>query len=173
MWRALAAGAALGLLGWPVTAPAQIEFLSEDPGVAVAVEVAARVEPGTLAPGGQGRLVLEVRVEPSWYIYSLEARNGPPSRLLLDTSPPVRPAGAPAESEPTLELDVEAGTAYRYHEGQATFRQPLTAAPEAAPGRYTLTGRLAYSACNGEICLPERTAPFRVRLAIDSGAAGR
>ena len=149
----------------------QIEFLSVDPGIEVSVEVAASMAPRKLRAGEFGRIKVEVEISPPWYIYALtsDPDNGPPTKILLETDAlwvlPDR-----YESMPIIEMHVPTRTVYRYHKARGVFWVDVQARGRTPLGPLELAGTVAYAACNGKICLPERRAPFRVQLAVERGA---
>lgn len=155
----------------PTMSHAQIRFLSVDPGTEVRLEVAAGFGPDPLRFGEYGRLVVEVFVADPWYIYSLDSggESGPPTSIVLDKGIPFA-LGVSFESRPILALDVVTGAVYRYHKGQARFWADVSLDHPVDAGKHLLSGTLAYSACNGIICLPERYVPFRIQIEIADGA---
>ena len=164
--------AALVVIGLaPVMSHAQIRFLSKDPGTEVRLEVAAGFGPNPLRFGEYGRLVVEVFVADPWYIYSLDSdgESGPPTSIVLDKGIPFA-LGVRFESKPILELDVLTGAAYRVHKGQVRFWADVRLNHPVDAGKHLLSGTLAYSACNGIVCLPERYVPFRIQIEIADGA---
>jgi hypothetical protein len=152
------------------SAQAQIQFLTDDPGLDAPILVEASVAPVPARAGEYGRLTVEVRLKQPWYIYSFlsDPLSGPPPRVEF-SSAAIEALDGRYETRPVDKLDVATGTAQKYHAGPARLYADLRIKPGARPGAHPLTGSLIYAACDGKICLPMRKQPFVTEVVVEQG----
>ena len=149
---------------------AQLPEFPDDTAGDITLALSARATPNPIRPGEYARLAIEVAIPGSWYIYSLhlDGHQGLATRVVVKAGDfqilPER-----FETPPVEELDRFSGSWSRIHKGQARFWLHLQAKSGLSAGSHPISGYLAYAVCNGDICLPEQRAPFRVDLDVEMG----
>ena len=129
----------------------------------------ARVEPGRLAPGQQGRLVVTLEIPDGCHVQSHTPKEPflIPTSLHLDDSsdailgPVVYP---PAHTErfdwTPVELDVYRDT--------VEILLPVEIPPHSSVGTTTISGHVRYQGCTETACLPPVEHPIEARFEIIS-----
>lgn len=129
--------------------------------------VQPRVAAVSVAAGGRAEVRLELTVAEHWHINA----NPPaldymiPTEVTLTAAHGVRagrpryPAGKSVkfgfEDQPLLVYD-----------GTTSVVLPIAADAAAAPGAYTLTGEVAFQACDDNVCLPPARVPFTAVITV-------
>lgn len=103
-------------------------------------------------------------IQPTWNIYSQSTPEGGPlpTAITITKNPLVTVTGKAKEvgsmkkkHEETFEVDVY------YYENRVDFVQTVQLKSKAV---VTVTGNVAYMACDAEQCLPEAKVPFSLKL---------
>jgi DsbC/DsbD-like thiol-disulfide interchange protein len=151
-------------------AQAQIQFLTQDNGADAPIIVEPSVAPKPSRAGEYTRLILEVRLQEPWYIYSIksEPEQGPPPKIWISCAAAELLEGR-YESPPTEKLDVATGLAQRFHAGPARIYADMRIRENARPGTHPLLGKFSFAACNAKICLPMRSVPFVTNVQVEEG----
>ncbi len=129
--------------------------------------VRVSVEPVSVGPGGKGKGLVTIAVDSGWHVQA----NPPSDRDMIATVvklqrlPGIR-AGKP--KYPAGELHAFPGTdeKMRMYQGSAVVEVPLVAARVLKAGEYKLSGSVRYQACNDQMCLPPRQAPFELLVRV-------
>ena len=115
-----------------------------------------RIEPGTVAPGGQARLILSADPEAPWYVYALAEFDpdepGSPKPTLIEMEPTHglsfgRPVASVEPSSKSLD-----GMPIRYHAKVVQWSIPIRVAADAAPGDYAVNGLIGLMTCKDGSC---------------------
>jgi hypothetical protein len=124
--------------------------------------------------GEFARLILEVRLQEPWYIYSINSKpeEGPPPKIWISCAAADLLEGR-YESPPTERLDVVTGLTQRFHSGPARIFADVHIRDNAKPGTHPLLGRFYFAACDGKICLPLRQIPFVSSIRVEEGGVRR
>lgn len=160
-WMACDAGSCLP----DEDAPWSVTFEVTEPSKARLGEVV--VEPANVPAGGSARVRLPVTIDEGWHIYGLQ-REGLPTAVTVAEWPEGLSGGAVTEFPAAKDHD-SFGIVEPVHEGEVTFSLTVQAAADAAPGRRTLRGVIAWMTCNELTCLAEEEVPFEVQVVV--GAA--
>ena len=157
-------------MAYDLSAQAQIQFLTEDNGADAPIIVDGTVAPSPARPGEYARLILEVRLQKPWYIYSFLSKpeEGPPPQIWISSAAAELLEGR-YESRPADKLDVGSGTRQIYHPGPARLFADIRIRENARPGTHPVLGKLSFAACDGKICLPLRSIPFVTQVLIEDG----
>jgi thiol:disulfide interchange protein DsbD len=131
----------------------------------------ARVEPAQVKPGGDAKLLLTIKLEPGWHVYSL-TQPAPPRalRIVLEENPLFTLAGEIQQPKPKVEFDPNFQINTQFFEGTATFTVPLKVAADAPVGPQKVVAKVTFQLCDAEKCLPPRTRPFEGEVMIAAGA---
>lgn len=132
----------------------------------------ARVEPQQVKPGATAKLLLTIRLEPGWHVYSM---NQPPPpralRIVLEENPHITLAGEIQQPKPKVEFDPNFQIDTQFFEGTATFTVPIKIAPDAPEGAQKIVAKVTSQLCNAERCLPPRTRPYEAEIMIGGALA--
>ena len=133
----------------------------------------APVAPVIVAQGAAADMELRFTVAPGLHINS----NKPGSQLLIPTSltvdaiPQARltriqfPGGKP------LRLALAPDEILNVYQGEVEVHARVVTQKKAAPGSYTLKGRLRYQACTDNACFPPKVAAVEISVVITAAPA--
>jgi thiol:disulfide interchange protein DsbD len=128
-----------------------------------------RVEPGRLAPGERGRIVVALEVPEGCHIQSHTPAEPflIPTTLDLDEAPGLTfgPARYPVGDTERFDWTPVVLAVYR---GRVEIDVPVAAEAGAKPGRRTVSGRIRYQGCTANACLPPAEMDIAVDLEIAS-----
>jgi thiol:disulfide interchange protein DsbD len=164
--------AALGLMA-AAMGSAVSSFAQSGGGIpAASTLVKATAAPARIAVGGRGEAVVTLSVLPGWHINA----NPPsldymiPTEVKLDAAHGVR-AGRPVYPTPHKEKLSFEDSELLVYDAESQVRIPLEASM-ARPGTYTMTGQVAYQACNDQVCLAPTRVPFTLELVVTETPSG-
>lgn len=125
-------------------------------------------EAGTIAAGGTLKAVVTAKIDEGWHVYAPdEANSGPrPVRITVVAGPVFSEAGKMDAPEPEREMDEAFGQITASYTGEATFRLPVAAAKDAAPGTHPLKIELTFQACDGRMCLPPKVVKLEAAVTV-------
>ncbi len=129
--------------------------------------------PTTVAPDELVELTFTAKIDAGWKMYALDSPVARPVKVNFDALPPafVR-EGELLQTEPTQEYDPNFQDDARFFKKEAQLFAVLAVAPDAAPGRYEISGNVTFMICNESMCLPPTKAPFAVVVTVaGEGAA--
>ncbi len=129
------------------------------------VKVQALPEAAELPLAGSTTVTLLISVLPGWHINSPE-----PSGVLIPTEVSLSlPDGM--EAKPTWPSPEKVKVSFSpepldLYRGEVEVPIRFTAGKDVPPGKYTIQGKLAYQACNDEVCLPPAAVGFTLSLTV-------
>lgn len=133
--------------------------------------VRGSLQPGTVKPGQQAKLLLTVRPDEGLHVYVREDRD--PKEITKPTLIVPEATGPLTFREPTTDAPVvekderELGLGItRYHEGPATWTVPVDIPADTSPGSYTVSGIMGYQICSDRSCLPPTAVRFQGTLDV-------
>lgn len=129
--------------------------------------VQAHAEAVSVAAGGRAEVRVALTVAPPYHINA----NPPaldyliPTEVSLTAAHGVRAGRARYPAGKSMKFSFEDQPLLVY-DGVTTVVLPVAADAAATPGVYTLTGEVAYQACDDQVCLPPARAPYTVQVTI-------
>ncbi len=134
------------------------------------------VEPAAAAPGQSVRIQLTATPDSGWHIYAYapsDSNQLAKPTLIVFQPPPAWRLGAvtPSAKPKAEETGLEQQPIQYYHESPVTWTVDVTIPEEAAPGRYTLPGAIAFQTCTKSQCDLPAAARFTVDLQVVSDPA--
>lgn len=117
-----------------------------------------------------GVVVLDLRVEPTWHIYSVNADGTVGNATKVTVDKPYEISGDVVEPKPHHHKKVWSEDyieEYDYHEGEITLRIPVKGGA-AGP----VKGEIFVTSCDANVCLPPGTVKFKAEAASAEGATG-
>ena len=128
---------------------------------------AARFEPATAAKGDRVELVLEIRLDPTWHIYSIEdAVNTRRTAFSVVSKGFTLADGV---KEPDLTIGFTSGEMSEYHEKKVVFRLPVVVETDRT-GNLPVRGEMSFMACNEMGCRPPENVAFEAKLDVQAPA---
>ncbi len=135
------------------------------------VSVSARLEPATVKAGGKAKVVISLKLDPSWHVYSLTQKAPPKAmKIAVDESGAFKADGAPQAPKPKVAFDPNFEMNTETYEGLVTITVPLKVAADAAAGGNKLTINFTYQACDEQTCLPPKKMPLLLDATILAAA---
>ncbi|MBT3226188.1 MAG: DUF255 domain-containing protein [Deltaproteobacteria bacterium] len=137
---------------------------------ATPVTIKFRLEPESVRPGEEIRVVMSLDIEDGWHIYSLvpgEDTSIPPT-IVSWSSNNLTIKGPAYETNPTVKYDPVVEAVLGYHEDQARFYQNFSVPQNLASGENLLTGSVRYQACDARICLLPATKKIEILYKVAS-----
>jgi thiol:disulfide interchange protein DsbD len=140
------------------------------------LDASAATVPDVVAPGGESRLTVTVRLTPGWHVNA----HRPSEPYLIPTTLEVTPPPEVEVGDVTYPPGEERAFAFNPKKPLATYEgtfevtAALRVTKEASVDRATLVrATLRYQACNDTRCLPPRTVDVMAQLQLrrDAGAA--
>lgn len=135
------------------------------------VSVSATLEPAQVKPGGKAKVVIALKLDPGWHVYSLT--QPPPPRAMkiaLDESSPFKADGAPQQPKPKTAFDPNFEINTQTFEGSVTLTQPVKLAADAPAGAQKLLVNFTYQACDEHQCLPPKKLPLTLDATVMAAA---
>ena len=128
-----------------------------------------QVEPKTAAPGQKIRIILKARIKGGWHVYGPLDEFGAPPEIQMDKSEDYEVLG---DTElPSGEEHTVMGMTSWWIKGGFQASIELRLAKNLKKGSLLkLAGKLAYTACTKDYCLPAKDAAFATKIKI--GATG-
>ena len=130
------------------------------------------LEPKTVRPGGQVKIVLEAEPAESWHVYALEDRDknelGYKPTLIVVTNSSGFKFNRPAASAKPVEApnDVPGAAPQRYYDKRVAWTTTVTIPNNAKPGDYPVAGLIGYQTCNAGACDLPRAAKFQGTITV-------
>ncbi len=128
-----------------------------------------RLEPKTVRPGEEIRVVMSLEIAEGWHIYSLvpgEDATIPPTTIGW-SSTDLTVKGPAYETNPIVKFDPVVEAVLGYHENKAKFYQNFSVPQKATNGSRLLTGSVRYQACDARICLLPATKKIELAYNVD------
>ncbi len=142
-------------------------ILNADKGEVQLLEV--RVEPKNPAPGQKIRLILKAKIKGDWHVYGPLDEFGSPPAIQMERSDDYEVLGT--TKLPSGEEHSVMGMTSWWIKGGFDASIELRLAKNLKKGSLlNLAGKLAYTACTKDYCLPAKDAGFATKIKI--GAAG-
>jgi hypothetical protein len=130
--------------------------------------VMAPVENVQLHPGASTNVEMDFRVGSNFHINSNQPKSNLliPTVLKLDAQQPLKVAALhyPPGEEQTFPFSPKEKLSV--YSGDFAIDVVLKAAPNAAPGSYTVSGELRYQACDKSACYPPKTLPVQFEVTV-------
>lgn len=126
-----------------------------------------------LAAGTSFTVLVKAEIEFGWHLYAMsQTGSGPvPTTVTLVAGGPFTSSAPPGAETPIEGFDPNFNIVTQYYDDHTVFRVPVTIAPGAKDGRYTLTVNVRYQSCNDTLCIPPRTQALRLPVVIGTTAA--
>ncbi len=136
------------------------------------LEFQVRLEPETVRPGENFRMVVAMTLEPGWHIYSvipMEGEDAPkPTRVVID-SELLSEDGPVYETRPVYKFEEVLDLGIYYHEERAELYQNLQLTGGAKAGEVETGIKIFYQLCTDVICLPIESRVETLRFNIEEG----
>ncbi len=139
--------------------------------------IRGRIEPATVAPGGQARLILTAQPEAPWYIYALAEFDpdepGSPKPTLIEMEPAHSlKFGRPSASSEPSSKSID-GMPIRYYSREVSWTIPIRVPSGQQPGDYVIAGLIGFMTCKDGSCDLPTAVRFTglLRVADRGGAA--
>ncbi|MFH2131316.1 MAG: cytochrome c biogenesis protein CcdA, partial [bacterium] len=173
LWKpALLAGlllALISLLSNP-SAGSESTLQGQAESIPVPVTFKARLDPPSVRPGEEVRVVISMDIARGWHIYSLVPGADPsipPTNIRW--APGVLKVNGPAyETNPIVTFDPVVEAVLGYHEKRARFYQNFSVPLQPEFAKHTLTGSIRYQACNERICLLPATKTIELSYTLEA-----
>lgn len=128
--------------------------------------------PETARPGESVSVRLTAEIEPDWYVYAhtLTAKGPIATRFKFDLPDGVTAIGAIEAPEPEVKYDEGFEVNVQIYHDKVTFEQRLLLNADLQTTAVSIAGSVRFQTCSGTKCLPPKTVPFNLTLAIEEGA---
>jgi thiol:disulfide interchange protein DsbD len=161
--RLLVAGVLAGLCPVSMWATAQVPV----------VWTLERADQSPLVAGATFTVLAKAEIEFGWHLYAVTQPAGGPIATTVSVAlggpfTQVGPLGADATTEG---FDPNFNIVTQYYDDHTVFKIPVTIAPSAKDGRYTLTVNVRYQSCNDTLCIPPRSQALRLAIVVGHPAA--
>ena len=138
------------------------------------VNLSAKLDPNPVKAGQTAKAVITAKIEPGWHLYSLtQPSGGPrPTRITIDETGPFKASGKATQPKPKVAADPNFSVPGQppfmteTFDGEAVFTLPIKVAADAPVGNQKLTVKFYFQVCDDHQCLPPRTKPLEVDVAI-------
>ncbi|MGH9799517.1 MAG: protein-disulfide reductase DsbD family protein, partial [Blastocatellia bacterium] len=138
------------------------------------MNLSARLDPNPVKAGQTAKVTITAKIDSGWHLYSLtQPAGGPrPTKISIDETGAFKAAGKATQPKPKVAADPNFSIPGQppfmteTFEGEALFTLPVKVADDAAPGQQKLTVKFYFQVCNDHECLPPRTKPIEVDVAI-------
>ncbi len=132
------------------------------------VEVTAIAEPVQANSGEAFTVHLLVELSPGWHIYSLEEQGDDASlatRIYFEENP-FQQGNPWKEPEPIITMDGALNKVVKIHKNAVQFSQEQWVPESLIPGNYSISGKIAFRACDNRICSLPRETNFQTHVQI-------
>ena len=159
----LAAVAAAALTGFSVIS-GLTPATAQPPSV---VSLSGGVNPGTVARGGKGEVMVTLAIKPGWHVYASDPGNANyiPTTVAASAAKGVT-FGKPRFPKAQLLKTTVDPKPVNVYQGKAIIAIPFSVAKTAKPGKQALTAKIGYQTCNDQTCLPPETIPVTVAVMV-------
>ncbi|MBS1788480.1 MAG: thioredoxin family protein [Acidobacteria bacterium] len=138
------------------------------------VNLSAKLDPNPVKAGQTAKVSVTAKIDSGWHLYSLtQPAGGPrPTKLSIDETGPFKAAGKATQPKPKVAADPNFSVPGQppfmteTFDGEAVFSLPVKLAADAPVGNQKLTVKFYFQVCNDHECLPPRTKPLDVDVAI-------
>ncbi len=150
-----------------------------DPKFEAEVVLKGHIEPASVAPGGQAKLVITAEPTPGWHIYAYAPVDpnevAKPTLIVLGSLPEGWTSSSVAASaEPKVEPAIGNQPAARSHEESVTWTLPISIPTNAPIAEHIISGYVGFQTCmNQGRCLPPQMVAFRASLPVGQDQAGQ
>jgi thiol:disulfide interchange protein DsbD len=129
------------------------------------------LDPAVAHPGEAVAVRLTAAIADPWYMYAptLKAEGPVALQVRLDLPPGFRASGPLEAPKPETKFDEGFTTNVEIYHGATTFTQRIVVPENAQPTTVPIKGAIRFQTCSGASCLPPRTVPFALTLAIEAG----
>lgn len=119
-----------------------------------------KLSPTDAKPGDKVQLSITVELDKGWHTFSLtqpdDGKGGQPTVIELHGLNGLKPVGNGFVADHPFEIEKPfADTTLEIHHDSVTWTRDLEVMPNAKPGSYGLTGRIAYQTCKTS-CIPRK-----------------
>lgn len=138
------------------------------------VNLTAKLDPNPVKAGQTAKATITAKIDSGWHLYSLtQPSGGPrPTRITIDEAGPFKASGKATQPkpkvapDPNFSLPGQPPFMTETFDNEAVFTLPIKVADDAAVGNQKLTIKFYYQVCDDHQCLPPRTKPIEVDVAI-------
>ncbi len=136
------------------------------------LEYSVKMEPESVAPGGQVRALLTFRIEKGWHVnaHAPKDPNTYATDLALEPPDGISVEDVVYPKSQMFQPDFQPTPIEVYGE-EFTIEARLRVAETAAAGAYAVTGRLKYQPCNDKVCA--FPGELKVSIPVRTGSAGQ
>lgn len=127
--------------------------------------------PARVTQGAVVKVALRAAIPSGWHLYSItQGPGGPvPTTISTESGATVAISGTIRSPEPDIAEDKNFGILTETYTDSATFTVPVTA---LAPGRQTLSLKVAYQTCTDRYCLPPTADIVEASFDVTAAAPG-
>ncbi len=138
------------------------------------INLSAKLDPNPAKAGQTAKVTITAKIDPGWHLYSLtQPSGGPrPTRVTIDETGPFKADGKATQPKPKVAADPNFSIPGQppfmteTFENEAVFSLPIKVSGDAPVGNQKLTVKFYFQVCNDHECLPPRTKPLEVDVAI-------
>ncbi len=138
------------------------------------INLSAKLDPNPVKAGQTAKVTVTAKIDSGWHLYSLtQPAGGPrPTKISIDETGPFKANGKPTQPKPKVAADPNFSIPGQppfmteTFDGEAAFSLPIKVAEGAPVGNQKLTVKFYFQVCNDHECLPPRTKPLDVDVAI-------
>ena len=138
------------------------------------INLTAKLDPNPVKAGQSAKVVVTAKIDPGWHLYSLTQPPGGPvqSKLTIDETAVFKANGKATQPKPKIAADPNFSAPGQppfmteTFDGEASFTLPIKVAADAPVGNQKLIVKFRFQVCDEHQCLPPRTKPIEVDVAI-------
>ncbi len=138
------------------------------------INLSAKLDPNPVKAGQTAKVTVTAKIDSGWHLYSLtQPAGGPrPTKITIDETGLFKASGKPTQPKPKVAADPNFSIPGQppfmteTFEGEAVFTLPIKVADGAPVGNQKLTVKFYFQVCNDHECLPPRTKPLDIDVAI-------
>lgn len=135
-----------------------------------AVQWTASLQPASVRPGARANLMLTAQPDATFHVYQAASDASSFSTNFVVTQKSGLRFGSPeTDARVVSEQLVPTMPAIEYHPGEVTWNIPVVVPADAAEGKKTISGMVAYLACSDGRCLLPKGLKWEVALNVASG----
>lgn len=141
---------------------------AQEAGMKVPTVEVAPVAKVQLKPGGSANVQLDFRVGNEFHINSNKPKSELliPTELTLQADSPVSVASVKYPAGQDVTFPFAPGEKLSVYSGDFSITAVVKAAPGAAKGEYSVSGKLRFQACDRSACYPPKSVPVKFEVSV-------